>query len=82
MFKSKTTTNFKCQNYYRKLNKLYFMSFLFFFFFFGLTTGQLESECPKQESNPSFLHWKHGLLITGQPGSLVSFFFFKYTVDS
>ena len=73
---SKTTTNFKCQNYCRKLNKLYFL-----YFFFGLTAGQLESEFLKQESKPSLLHWKHGVLITGPPGSLVSFFIFKYTVD-
>ena len=82
MFKSKTTTNFKCQNYYRKLNKFYFMSFLFFFFFFwphyraaGIRVSQtgIEPKFPALEAW-TLNHW------TTRKSSV--FFFFKYTVDS
>ena len=50
------------------------LNFFFFFFFLGSPVWHEGSYFPNQEWNPCLLHWEHGLLTTGLPGSPELFF--------
>ena len=45
----------------------------FFFFFPAPPYGMWDLSSPNQGSNPSLMHWKHGVLTTGPPGKSLGF---------
>ena len=52
--------------------------FSVYFLFFGCSTWHVGYQFPDHESEPSTLHWTHGLLGTGPSGKSLFFFLFLF----
>ena len=63
-------------NLQHRINGQWLIFFSVYFLFFGCSTWHVGYQFPDHESEPSTLHWTHGLLGTGPSGKSLFFFLF------